>query len=144
MQTNWYGMGFSDLKLHDFVLQHAQGITMVPSSDIEWLELEWILAMVFIPKNLCPSERVVTFVSQLAVNGFFWDEHLQQPAILVWKPIAFIDSNAWLSMVRNQGNSPTKYGLTWYSTSILGFWNYHWDYQDGQDIVHLQPRLQGY
>jgi len=25
-----------------------------------------------------------------------------------------------------QGNIPTKYGLIWYSTSILGSWNSHW------------------
>ena len=46
--------------------------------------------------------------------------------------------NAWFNITRTStpnyatvnGNITTKYGLIWYSTSILGSWNSHWHSQN--------------
>ena len=37
-----------------------------------------------------------------------------------------ISGSDWLEVPTIYKNIPTKYGLIWYSTSILGFWNSHW------------------
>ena len=52
--------------------------------------------------------RIVFDHSSLAISGTDW---LEVPTIY----------NAYFS-----GDIPPEYGLTWYSTSILGSWNDHW------------------
>ena len=62
-----------------------------------------------------------SIMKSLAISGTDW---LEVPTIYVW-PM--------------EGNIPTKYGLIWYNTSILGSWNFHWRNNSREVSITFPP-----
>ena len=52
-----------------------------------------------------------------------WSIHWPSQEAIYWRYLPYIRP-IFEGLI--SGNIPTKYGLIWYSTSILGSWNSHW------------------